>query len=117
MQEAKACFQPESSDEREIGKILTLIEELLKNDVMTNTQRWGIFLYIALHEGCSTKQISRYFDMNQPTVFKALKALSKNGLNLIREEEDAASTRPRKIFSLTAKGRRIVETLRMIMAS
>ena len=75
-----------------------------------------IFLVAALHEGASLKELAELSDMRQSTASRYLLNLSDktrragDGYKLLNRESDQDELR-RNMYSLTAKGRKIISKL------
>lgn len=97
--------------------LLLCIEELRKFDPDMPIQRAAVFLTIALHEGCTVKQICEWLSLAQTSVSRNVRALGaidrhgKPGGELVEVLPDPADPR-RTIHRLSAKGRRVTASIR-----
>lgn len=100
-----------------IRKTLGVVEEFRKMDPLMSSTRMAGFLYIALHEGCSMRDLYQFLGVTQGSAFKLIKYLGdehEEGLGLVTAK-DVADPYPRKSLFLTHKGRRVIDTFQHYM--
>ena len=99
--------------------LLRIIEEMRKFDPLLESQAIAIFFVVCLEggkDGISMQDISEKLDLAQSTVSRNVFKLSftnrhrERGIDLLEAFEDPMERR-RKLVKLTAKGRRVYETL------
>jgi DNA-binding MarR family transcriptional regulator len=99
--------------------LLKIIEEMRKFDPLLESQAIAIFFVVCLdggEDGISMQDISEKLDLAQSTVSRNVFKLSftnrhrERGIDLLEAFEDPMERR-RKLVKLTAKGRRVYDTL------
>jgi DNA-binding MarR family transcriptional regulator len=79
-------------------------------------QMAAVFLYVAMHDGCTMKQIAEVLGLSQASASRNCQALGKYqkqgklGYDLVETVDDPAERR-RKIVKLTRKGKRLAARL------
>ena len=101
------------------ANLLKIIEEMRKFDNQIEAQAIAVFFFVATHsktEGIAMQTISEQLDMAQSSVSRNCYKLAdvnrhkKTGIGLVQTFEDPMERR-RKLVSLTAKGKRVYNTL------
>jgi len=101
------------------ANLLKIIEEMRKFDNQIEAQAIAVFFFVATHskqEGIAMQTISEELDMAQSSVSRNCYKLAdvnrhkKTGIGLVQTFEDPMERR-RKLVSLTAKGKRVYNTL------
>jgi len=102
------------------ANLLKIIEEMRKFDNQIEAQAIAVFFFVATHsdkqEGIAMQTISEELDMAQSSVSRNCYKLAdvnrhkKTGIGLVQTFEDPMERR-RKLVSLTAKGKRVHNTL------
>ena len=98
--------------------LLTIIEEIRKFDSHMESQTIAVFFYVCLYsgaDGVSMQTISQKLDIAQSSVSRNCYKLGDRtrdgiGIGLLQSFEDPEERR-RKLVRLTAKGRRVFNTL------
>ena len=98
--------------------LLKIIEEMRKFDSHMESQTIAVFFYVCLYggaDGVSMQTISEKLDLAQSTVSRNCYKLGDRtrdgiGIGLLQSFEDPEERR-RKLVRLTAKGRRVFNTL------
>ena len=98
--------------------LLTIIEEIRKFDSHMESQTIAVFFYVCLYsgaDGVSMQTISEKLDLAQSSVSRNCYKLGDRtrdgiGIGLLQSFEDPEERR-RKLVRLTAKGRRVFNTL------
>lgn len=99
--------------------LLKIVEEMRKFDNQIEIQAVAVFLYVAVNgnkEGISMQTIGEELDIAQSSVSRNCYKLAdvnrhkKTGIGLLETFEDPMERR-RKLVSLTAKGKRVYNTL------
>lgn len=98
--------------------LLNIIEEMRKFDSHMESQSIAVFFYVCLYsgaDGVSMQTIAQKLDLAQSTVSRNCyklgdKTRGGNGIGLLQTFEDPEERR-RKLVRLTAKGRRVFNTL------
>ena len=99
--------------------LLKIIEEMRKFDTQIEAQAIAVFLFVAVHggkEGVAMQTISEDLDISQSSVSRNAYKLGdvnrhkKIGVGLLETFEDPMERR-RKLVRLTAKGKRVYNTL------
>ena len=104
-----------------IIKATQLIEELRKLDAEMPIQTAAAYLEVANREGQTMSEIAKTLGLAQSSCSRNISALSKRhrhgkaGLDLVIATEDPDERR-RKIVRLTAKGKRVLKTIELLMA-
>ena len=99
---------------------LRLLEELRKIDPEMQLQTASVFLYVAHNEGITMKDLGDQLGLAQSSCsrnvayFSKINRKHKEGYDLLVAREDPAERR-RKLVYLTPKGRRIVESLGIVL--
>lgn len=102
--------------QRDYHKILTILEEFRKLDPEMQLQMAATFTLVAMRPGITMKDMAEILGISQASCSRNVAALSKwhrlnkPGHDLVYSEEDPIERR-RKIVKLTAKGKRVAETL------
>lgn len=102
------------------ANLLKIIEEMRKFDNQIEAQAIAVFFFVATHsknnDGIAMQTISEELDMAQSSVSRNCYKLAdvnrhkKTGIGLVQTFEDPMERR-RKLVSLTAKGKRVYNTL------
>lgn len=93
-----------------------MVEEFRKLDPELPTQTANTFLFIAMHEGCTMRELAQALGVAQSTMSRNVSALSKihrlgkAGLNLVQRDPDPYERR-RVIVTLTPRGQKFRDTL------
>ena len=98
--------------------LLTIIEEIRKFDSHMESQTIAVFFYVCLYggaDGVSMQTISEKLDLAQSTVSRNCYKLGDRtrdgiGIGLLQSFEDPEERR-RKLVRISAKGRRVFNTL------
>lgn len=104
-----------------LAKLADSLEELRKLDDVMPIQMALCFITVAQHSGLTMKDLSDMTGLSQSSCSRNIAALSKwhryqkPGHDVVRSEEDPTERR-RKIVFLTAKGERIIKSLKEKLA-
>lgn len=103
-------------------KLFKSLDELRKIDPHMPTQMAVTFIYVAMNPGCSFGKLEKDCGYSQASSSRNIAALGKYhragrpGHDLVRPELDYDSNDLRKkILRLTPKGKRVAETLSLLM--
>lgn len=104
-----------------LAKFYACIEEMRKIDPEMQAHTINIFVMVCLNPGITMKDLGERLGVSQATMSRNIAALGKvhrlnrPGYDLLQAEEDPVERR-RKIVNLTAKGKRVKESLEAIFA-
>lgn len=104
-----------------LAKFYACIEEMRKIDPEMQAHTINIFVMVCLNPGITMKDLGERLGVSQATMSRNIAALGKvhrlnrPGYDLLQAEEDPVERR-RKIVNLTAKGKRVKESLEAILA-
>jgi DNA-binding MarR family transcriptional regulator len=104
----------------QLSKVWRVIEEFRKLDPELPSQTINTFMYVAMHEGCTMKQLSEALGVAQSTMSRNVSALSKlhrlgkPGLDVVKSEIDPYERR-RRIVTLTPRGRKLLAEVSSIL--
>lgn len=99
-----------------IHRLLAVVEEFRKIDPIMGVQTVSAFLYVAANPSCTAQQISDAVGLPQSTVSRNMLLLGSmpghktGGYGLVTDTDDPAERR-RKIYSLSAKGKRVLNSI------
>jgi DNA-binding MarR family transcriptional regulator len=105
---------------KDLLKTWQAIEEFRKLDPEIPTQTVNTFLYAALHEGCTMRDLATALGVAQSTMSRNVSALSKvhrsgrPGLDLVRRDPDPYERR-RVVVTLTPRGKKFLTGLLSIL--
>jgi len=103
-----------------LWKLYRAVEEMRKIDPEMQAHTINIFLMVCMNPGITMKDLGNQLGLSQATMSRNIAALGKvhrlnrPGYDLVQAEEDPVERR-RKIVNLTAKGKRVQESLLSIM--
>lgn len=104
-----------------LAKFYACIEEMRKIDPEMQAHTINIFVMVCMNPGITMKDLGNRLGVSQATMSRNIAALGKvhrlnrPGYDLLQAEEDPVERR-RKIVNLTAKGKRVKESLEAIFA-
>ena len=103
-----------------LNDLFRALEEFRKLDPTMPSQTAAIFLYVAVHPGCTMKDVAEALGTSESSVSRNVSALSdwhrlkRPGLGLVTKDYDPYELR-RRIINLTPKGQRVLNSLSAIM--
>lgn len=103
-----------------LWKFAQCLEEMRKLDPEIQAQTISCFLMVVIHPGITMKDIGERVGISQASTSRNIAALSKvhrlnrPGHDLVVATEDPVERR-RKVVYLTDKGKRVAESLRVLM--
>jgi DNA-binding MarR family transcriptional regulator len=103
-----------------LWKFAKCLDEMRKLDPEIQAQTVSCFVVVAMNPGITMKDIGERVGISQASTSRNIAALSKvhrlnrPGHDLVVATEDPVERR-RKVVHLTDKGKRVAESLRMIM--
>lgn len=104
-----------------LAKFYACIEEMRKIDPEMQAHTINIFVMVCMNPGITMKDLGNRLGVSQATMSRNIAALGKvhrlnrPGYDLLQAEEDPVERR-RKVVNLTAKGKRVKESLEAVFA-
>lgn len=104
-----------------LSKFYACIEEMRKIDPEMQAHTINIFVMVCMNPGITMKDLGNRLGVSQATMSRNIAALGKvhrlnrPGYDLLQAEEDPIERR-RKVVNLTAKGKRVKESLEAVFA-
>lgn len=102
-----------------LSKLYACIEEMRKIDPEMQAHTINIFVMVCMNPGITMKDLGNRLGISQATMSRNIAALGKvhrlnrPGYDLLQAEEDPVERR-RKVVNLTAKGKRVKESLEAV---